>query len=157
MDNAPLYPWDQLPGEPDEAYARFLIYRNLGLTRSVAKARVSRKGKKGEGSSGCWSSDSATYAWVKRAVAWDIDNLKAHGPRLAVVWAECVMAIAEKTLSYLRDAKSKPKSFDSVVNAVEKLAKYVSADALDGIQSPVEPVPVRTEPPALQLTRSEVA
>lgn len=158
MSSTPLpSPWDQQPGEPPEAYARFLVYRNLGVGRSIPKAR-GRSRKKAEGSSGTWNDDCAAYNWVARSRAWDVENLRQHGAQLAVIWANCVIAAAEKALAALRDPKCKPKDFDSAVAAVEKLSKFVSADAL--IDKPtVEPVPGGQQPPAipLQLTRAAVA
>jgi hypothetical protein len=156
MDSAPsLPPWEQQPGEPPEAYARFLAYRNLGAGRSVAKARGKTR-KKTQSLSGQWTEDCAAYNWVSRARAWDIENLRQHGAQLAVIWANCVIAAAEKALEALRDPECKPKDFDSAVAAVEKLSKYVSADALIERDEPAGgPVPQADAP--LQLPRAAVA
>src|SRR5262249_28786381 len=45
-----LKPWDQQPDEPDAAYSRFLMYRNLGPARTLdaAFANFLRAGGKNE-------------------------------------------------------------------------------------------------------------
>lgn len=66
-------PWDQLDDETGRAYAAFVVYRDMGVERSLVKAcRI--LGKNGT-TIGDWS---AKYQWVPRVVAWD-----THQHRLA--------------------------------------------------------------------------
>lgn len=41
--------WEQLPDEPDSAYARFLMYRNLGPARSIDAAFKTTATKRNKG------------------------------------------------------------------------------------------------------------
>jgi hypothetical protein len=38
-------PWEQQPGEPDAAYVRFLVYRNLGPGRTLRLASATLTGR----------------------------------------------------------------------------------------------------------------
>ena len=76
----PQRPWDRLPSEPDEAYARFLIYRNLRIGRSFRKAYLQylrasdgyTGGLKGLHVPGNWRADAKAYFWAERAAAWPV-------------------------------------------------------------------------------------
>ena len=89
----PQRPWDRLPAEPDEAYARFLIYRNLGTGRSFRKAyrHYLREcdgytgGLKRLHVPGSWRPDAKAYFWAERASAWDVRNLAAYGAKVAAL------------------------------------------------------------------------
>jgi hypothetical protein len=70
--------WDQQEGEPDAAYAHFLIYRNLGPGRSLDAAYVTanpaaRRSKTQQGrAAGNWGAESSRWHWVERADAYDV-------------------------------------------------------------------------------------
>lgn len=68
------YPWDRQPNETGPAYAAFLIYRDLGLGRSLDQAhniRSKQKGTKDAPKSGRFGSWSIQHAWVERCRTWD--------------------------------------------------------------------------------------
>src|SRR5687768_17558601 len=103
-------PWDQLPGEPDVAYARFLLYRNLGPARSLEKAYgaflstiedESAQNRVKPRASGTWCEDSAQYKWVARAVAWDVDSFKVLGTQFVVRYVEVLNKLTERLLDEL--------------------------------------------------------
>jgi hypothetical protein len=57
-------PWDQQPDEPGRCYARFLLFRNMGPSRSVEAAyRLVARAKEGEKrrAPGAWHRASQTY------------------------------------------------------------------------------------------------
>lgn len=64
----PPAPWDRQPGETDPSWAAFVVYRDMGRERSIAKTAqaMDRRGSKSlmEG----WSS---RHAWLRRASAFD--------------------------------------------------------------------------------------
>lgn len=62
-------PWVRAAGESDVAYAAFLAYRDLGSARSTAK--VGRALGKSADLMQRWS---ARWAWVARALAWDVNQ-----------------------------------------------------------------------------------
>lgn len=66
--SAPEHDWDRQVGESARAYAAFIVYRDLGDSRSLAKVGQ-RWGRKPARSLICrWSS---RHAWVARVAAWD--------------------------------------------------------------------------------------
>src|ERR1700692_1481204 len=76
-DNRPA--WSQQVGEAEESSAAFVVYRDLGPTRSLAEAQR-LKGKPQDGReratgkrhvSGCLKRRSKRWKWGHRAAAWD--------------------------------------------------------------------------------------
>ena len=59
-------PWDRQPGEGDEAWEAFVIYRDIGVDRSI-KIVEQRTGKS-HAIIGRWSS---AHKWVRRSAEWD--------------------------------------------------------------------------------------
>src|SRR5579871_3562506 len=83
------YPWDQQPEEPDAAYARFLVYRNLGPSRSIDAAyhsagaiNAEAKRSKAKRASSTWFLEASQWNWQARAEAWDVFMLLASGQRV---------------------------------------------------------------------------
>jgi len=141
-------PWDQQPGEPDDAYARFLLYRNIGPGRSQQAAydtyRASFRNAVPEAEKsakkplvpGHWNDDSARWRWVDRAAAYDVHVLSTHGERLAVLWVGILTSAARKCAEKLADPRCKPKDFMQCIAVVDKLAAFLSPDAVQSIQPP---------------------
>ena len=136
-------PWEQQPGEPDEGYARFCLYKSLGPGRSVAAAyntyvRTFRNAQAGTKTQlpvpGHWGEDSSKWRWVDRAHAWDVHVLSAHGERLAVLWVGILTAAAEKCAERLADPRCRPRDFMQVMAVVDKLAPFLSPDAIRSLQ-----------------------
>lgn len=67
----PGTPWDRMPDEPESAYAHFLIYRDCGADRTVAKA-ADRAHK----SRDHFHRLAATWQWIPRANAWDVEQFR---------------------------------------------------------------------------------
>lgn len=139
-------PWDQQPGEPGEAFARFLLYRNLGPGRSLQLAYETyvgtfrnanadaTKGNKKPQVPGHWGDDSARWRWVDRASAWDIHTLSTHGQRLSALWVGILLAAAEKCAQKLAQPNCKPKDFMQAVSVIDRLAPFLSPDAVKSLQ-----------------------
>lgn len=66
-------PWERQPGESRQAYANFVIYRDIGPSRSLAKA-ASETGKNRT----TLSDQSAKYRWQDRVDAYDFEMEKRH-------------------------------------------------------------------------------
>ncbi|NIM04493.1 MAG: hypothetical protein GTN69_02420, partial [Armatimonadetes bacterium] len=64
--NSARMPWDRRKGEPASAYGKFLIYRNLGPKRSLARAA-----EQCDVSLGRLKQLSVEWSWLARALAWD--------------------------------------------------------------------------------------
>lgn len=87
----PADPWDQLPNESDQQYSHFLVYRNLGMSRTIIKAyvkahpEVADENRTMSSLSSAWRNESTRFKWFARATAWDIQRLLTAGGR-ATAW-----------------------------------------------------------------------
>jgi hypothetical protein len=127
--------WDQLPNEPDAAYNRFLVYRNLGPSRSLQSAwdaqKVSNRGKSGR-VSGQWQKDSADYQWVERANAWDGYQLQQAGAATVHNWINILSGIAGKTLEAINEGV-KPDNWSGVIQSAQVLGAHISPEAVNAL------------------------
>lgn len=128
-------PWEQLEGESDAAYVRFLAYRNLGPRRSIDSAykTTARKSDKTVQANGQWTDDSRFYNWVARAKAWDIYNLEIYGQDVVVNFMDILRMATEQTLSALKSTK--PDNWPSILDSIQMLGNYVTPEAIKSIQS----------------------
>lgn len=140
--------WRQREGESDEAYGRFLIYRNLGPGRSLQlayetylatfrnSATDATKGHKRPQVPGHWGDDSARHEWCDRAAKWDVAQLEEQGVELARLWAGILIAAATKAAVKLADPRCKPKDFMQALAVIDRVAPYLTPDALKHIKPP---------------------
>lgn len=148
------HPWGQQEGEPDDAFARFLLYRGLGPGRSVQAAynyyvrtfRNAQPSTKTLPVPGHWGEESSRWGWVDRAYAWDVHVLHTHGERLGVLWVGILTTAAEKCAQKLADPRCRPKDFMQVMAVVDKLAAFLSPDAVKSLQPPAGPVGPKPKP-----------
>lgn len=132
--------WEQREGEPNEAYARFLVYRNLGRARSLESAysldsgQAAKKSRKKQSISGQWTSDSTAYDWVERATAWDIEMLIIHGADVVLDFIEAMRNYANKTLRASFGEGLTPRDWGELTNALNTLGKFIPADTVAAIQ-----------------------
>jgi hypothetical protein len=111
----PEHPWNQLPGEPDAAYRRFLTYLSLGTTRTLRKAAATERNEPQQNAapqgplSGQWGADSAAYDWVRRALLWDCEMLEAACAQTVVKTAEALNLLLDR----LHDAIAELGPIDS--------------------------------------------
>lgn len=128
-------PWDQQEGEPAEAYARFLAYRNLGPGRSLRAAEDAARGEEAPKStkkhqvSGQWKQDSATYQWVERSTAWDIENLVTHGQRTVVNYVAALNEYSQRLVEVLAGGNVVPESWSDMQGAIEFLGRFIPSGA----------------------------
>ena len=151
-------PWDQIVGESNEAYARFLVYRNLGPTRSLAvayaytytlgspkatkrvKSRRSAKATKSSKSlvstkvSGQWNKDSSQFQWQARATAWDIEMLTQVGQQTVVKFVTLLDDAVLMTLKHLKETKRKPRTWLDLFNAIKILGDFIPAETVAQIR-----------------------
>lgn len=73
-----ILPWDRQASEPEKAYGYFVLYRDLGRTRTVA--RVAGEVNK---SRGYMHNLASGRRWVQRAQAWDREQDRVYGEGLA--------------------------------------------------------------------------
>jgi hypothetical protein len=84
----PTQVWDQQPGETPQAYAGFVVFRDLGVERSInATWRVRRPvGNTTQNAPGRYRAWAVQWRWQERAVAYDR-------------WVESRRAVAEDRIS----------------------------------------------------------
>ena len=141
-------PWQRLEGEPAAAYARFLVYRNLGPTRSLHRAWEAhlQAGKRGRGAtksnekqpdvSSAWTRNCAEYRWPERAREWDIAMLSQVGAEAVVDFVNILRLYAARTLEALSDAGAiKPDGFGQITAAVNTLGALIPAETVEAVQS----------------------
>lgn len=155
----PQHQWDQQPGESDQAYTRFLYYRNIGPTRSISKAfyKYSEEGGETQRSSGTWYAESSQWKWVARAHAYDVHTLQEVGRQAAIKLVHAIQAYATKVLDSLLDPKIRPENWEEACDALTILARFVPADTVnaivrsdprDGSTAPAGELPARETEPA---------
>jgi hypothetical protein len=98
-------PWEQQAGEPDDAYARFLVYLNIGPWRRLEDAfKASRAGRGKQGRRGRqqdyldWVLEAERRHWRERAHAWDMHRLPQMYEAILVNLAALKAAMASKAL-----------------------------------------------------------
>ncbi|BCJ61548.1 hypothetical protein [Micromonospora endophytica] len=78
MSEPEILPWDRQDREPEKAYGYFVLYRDLGRTRTVAK--VATEVNK---SRDYLHKLATAWKWVQRAQAWDREEDRLYVEGLA--------------------------------------------------------------------------
>jgi hypothetical protein len=144
-------PWDQLMGEPKESFCRFLFYRNLGPTRSLAKAyraylntlpdaeakqqahTLTGVKKCSNRAPGNWYQDSIRHKWDSRSNSWDINQLQNVASDIAPMWAAILRTMVMKTAEALARPGFKPKSWRDAVLIFNQVAPYLNPDVFKAL------------------------
>ena len=130
--------WEQLEGESNASYTRFLIYKNLGMARSLEKAYSfylinNQKATKGNKRQqllevlleqerpvpGSWTNESSAYCWKKRAEAFDISELRKTEKQTFSKQVGILKSLTEKLEESLKDPTLKPKNFFQIIQALD--------------------------------------
>lgn len=137
--------WDKRDDESDAAYARFLVYRNLGPARSLdaayalAKPKATKGNKRqrygGTSISGQWTRDSVQFEWKTRADVWDVEMLTEVGKHAVVNFIHTLEAVSVKTLQELANAKRRPANWHEIMEAVNLLGSFIPAETVAALQS----------------------
>ena len=84
-ESVPEKPWDQQPDEPTLWFKRFSLYLLMGPTRTVGAAYCDEFARRHPGktskktSSTNWRVISSRWGWVRRAEAWDKEQIALAG------------------------------------------------------------------------------
>lgn len=135
-------PWDQLEGESDDAYTRFLIYRNLGPNRSLRKGyhrflqlHDGFTGRKERlNIPGTWTANSSEFEWGTRCAAWDIRNLHVQGARVVNLHTQAVVMIARKLVRLADKVEIESQGWENVLETLRTLNEYLSPEVVRGIK-----------------------
>lgn len=127
--------WEQQDGEPDNSFARFLAYRNMGPTRSIDKAFASyvENGSVSWRSSGQWYVASSKWNWIARASAYDVHLLSEAGKLAAVAFVNAITAYARRLLEAISDGDIKPEKWADITGALETLAKFIPSETVKAL------------------------
>lgn len=128
--NEQVLPWDRQKSEPETAYAYYLLYRDIGRTRTVA--RVATEVHK---SRDYLHKLATRWRWVPRAQAWDreedrlyVEGLAEHRRDMATRHARIASALQAKVVARLQSldtARLTPSDIArwlEVATRVERLA-----------------------------------
>lgn len=125
-------PWDQRKGEPAEAFARFLEYRNLGPGRSVDAAyRLLHPSASGERAPGSWWQDSAQHDWKSRATAWDVHHLQESGHRVIATFVAALQEVAAKLLAAVFEHK--PDSWAEAIETMRAIGAHIPPSTYESL------------------------
>jgi len=132
--------WERLDGEPEVAYARFLLYRNLGPARTLEAAysiscRAKAKDSTKRHIPGSWGEECARYSWRERATAWDIAQLETIVPGSVATIYTAIGEFAKVTLDQLQSGKVRPRNWAQVMAALNVLANFVTPETADAARA----------------------
>ena len=134
MESDHLEPWARLPGERQLWYRRFMRYRDLGTSRSVAATWRSEqeereaKGIKGRGKrpSRHWYHHATVDLWESRAEQFDA----AESARIETQWRERRSALREQEFTMAERLLQRGKE---ILEALTDSASWSLSDAIRAI------------------------
>jgi hypothetical protein len=128
-------PWERRRGETETAYARFLLFRNLGPARTLDAAYRAYlatpeiddgppdievgKGDKRRRAPGSWQKEAAEQSWADRAAAWDVATLSDLGRATVVSFCSVLERICTRSLSAVVDNEIAPKSWHEILESLQ--------------------------------------
>jgi hypothetical protein len=139
--------WEQHEGEPDEAYVRFLYYRNLGPTRSLNAAYqlyvesgeietkekavvVAKKRVKTCRASGQWTEDSTDYQWEFRANQWDIHIMSQSSRVVVDSFFKGLAVLATQNLELLQSGSYRPKNYLQLLEGLTLVGSFITPEVI---------------------------
>ncbi|OAH09893.1 hypothetical protein STSP_68920 [Streptomyces jeddahensis] len=117
-------PWNRQEGESSAAFAAFVIYRDLGLARSVTKA--ARQLDKSRSLLGRWS---RTYSWVMRAAAYDQEQDRVFLAERRQARRDIAQRHAKLAQAFLGKAVARLQSLDPRELSPADLLRYFQVAA----------------------------
>ena len=135
--------WDKRENESDAAYARFLIYRNLGVGRSLERAyqlplndNVAKSSK--SRMSGQWYKDSVEFEWKARADAWDVETIAQVGYTVVVKYIAALDLAFQRVIEQLQDGKIKPKNWEQLIESLTVLGNFIPQETVASIRQNIK-------------------
>jgi hypothetical protein len=156
-------PWDQMPAEDNAAYARFLVYRNLGLKRSLkrAYAKTLRDANLFNGDHrklnlpASWRMDSNAYRWVARSSAWDLRNLALYGSRVAVLHVRAVEIVAKKAAAAAKRLNVGDDGWRDVLESLRFVGQFLTPEIVRDIEAGLRERLASAGHPSCQTTEAK--
>src|SRR4030067_400717 len=122
--------WEQREGEQNEAYARFLVYRNLGVARSLDSAYCVALNRVKSRASGQWVKECSKYEWVMRASAWDVYVLTEIGQQVVVRYVNALDLAFQRIIESLANRKIKPRSWGAIIDSITTLGGFIPQETV---------------------------
>ncbi len=127
--------WDQMEGEPLSHYTRFLVYRDLGSTRTLRKAWALVKGKnwRAVSDNNCkyWRDLSARWKWVRRAQEWDKAMLSGLGDETIVQFVGGLKQAASEVNQALE--RVKPKTWREAMEGLNLVGSFIDPQSIKAV------------------------
>jgi hypothetical protein len=138
-DGTLLEQWDRWPGEPPAAHAHFEHYRQMGRARTLRKAAAER-----QMSEAYLMQLSAAWQWVRRAQAWDAEQVRLYEARMRdrrlevgeqhLAVANLLMAKAVERLRALDPSKLNARDLLAYIEAGVKVQRMVVGESTERIE-----------------------
>ncbi len=129
--------WQQLAGESNEAYARFLAFRDLGPTRTILLAYASLRPGATQSENEpalrvtrIWWENFRVYHWKDRAAAWDVSQMASAVPEAATTIVTLLGETARVCLAEVANGNIKPKDFAELKDMVVILGNLISPEVI---------------------------
>jgi hypothetical protein len=123
-------PWDQLPEEPDKAYAAFLVYCHLGPGRSIDKAYEIATKRTGKEASGTWRYYSDSFHWVERAAAFDVATISEHGRDVVVNWVRTLAKLSDLAFEKISSGEIEIRNLGQLLEVINVLGNFVTPETV---------------------------
>jgi hypothetical protein len=126
-----------MPGESDDEYRKFLIFRGLGPDRSMLKAYKKYAPERSAYSvSGDWSRAAKRNHWQERARAFDKDCLdragKASVYELTLLLKDCIRVMGKA----IRSGNVKPESWSQLLEGITLVSQIIPPSAVAAMLGP---------------------
>ncbi len=129
--------WQQLAGESNEAYARFLVFRDLGPARTVFLAYASSRPGAPKTENGpalgvprIWWENYRVFQWKHRAAAWDVTQMVNAVPESATTILKLIGETARACLAQVENGNIKPQNFTELKDMVVILGNLISPEII---------------------------
>jgi hypothetical protein len=141
--------WDQLDGEEQADYDRFLLYRDTGPGRSLdctylewrlAHATVNGEGALAPGENGCrapgsWQRVAREFRWFQRARAFDVHGFATDGQDTILAAYRYILRLALRGMASLDEDGHKPGSpeWDAHLKTVSTIVNLIPQASIEAL------------------------
>ena len=128
--------WEHQPDEPEDAFDRFVYYRDLGPTRSIDKAwrawRLTAEnaspGITDRRADGHWRSDSVEHSWRTRARDYDAHRFRTTNSAVLQKFTENLHSLTLGVGIALEEIR--PQTFKEICYAIRLLSRIIPQETV---------------------------
>ena len=136
--------WRRMAGESTADYAAFLLFRNVGPTRSLRRAYQlwqqqlanyvqPPKGSPRQKPPGSWQTRYRKWEWKRRATCWDVHRMAYTGAQVAAIHTQTVVNVAVKVLKASKVTGPDDAGFAAMLNGMRQVQAFVTPEIVQGI------------------------